>query len=201
MIAIAIVGVIGITAVLAIIGKMSADAATQSSSTGGRMSEVPNAVATAVPDDATRTDSNIGATSLDSWRTGGITTDPDTWPSGDAIWDICRAIALAEGYNTNGAAFKLNNPGDISDGASQYNSEFHDGSNITHFPDAVTGWNWLYQKISNHINGKSSTYPASMTITEFAKKYAGQWSNWKTIVGQQLQVNPDTTSFAWYVGV
>lgn len=196
-----IIGVVAVTAILAIIGKMNADAATASAVTGGTITPIPNAVGLAVPDDSTRTDANIGATSLDEWRKGGITTDPDTWPAGDAIWDICRAIARAEGYNTNGAAFRLNNPGDISDGASTYGSEAHDGSNITHFPNALTGWNYLYNKISNHIYGKSAVYPNTMTITDFAHKYAGQWSNWKTIVGRELQVDPDSSSFAQYVGV
>lgn len=128
-----------------------------------------------------------------------ISTDPASWPAGDKIWDVCRAIATAEGYNTNGAAFKLNNPGDISDGSTTYGSEVHDGSSITHFPDAATGWNWLYQKISNHIAGKSSVYPASLTIAQFAQKYAASWQNWKTNVGNQLGVNPDSTTFAGYV--
>jgi len=201
VIAILVIGGIAITAILAIVGKMSADSAANSAVTGGTVARIPNPLATAVPDDASRTDSNIGSTSLESWRSGGITTDVDTWPSGDAIWDICRAIAKAEGYNTQHAAFRLNNPGDISDGAKQYGSEFSDGSNITHFPDAATGWNWLYNKISNHINGKSSTYPANLTITQVAQKWAGQWQNWKTIVGQELQVDPDSTTFAGYVGV
>jgi hypothetical protein len=152
-------------------------------------------------------DSPIDASTPDSSITDGmnmdapltITTDPATWPSGDKVWDCCRAIALAEGYNTNGAAFKLNNPGDISDGMSTFGSEYHDGSNITHFPDASTGWNWLYNKIRNHVFGKSSTYPANLTITQFAKKFAGNWQNWKNNVGRVLGVNPDATTFEQYV--
>lgn len=145
-------------------------------------------------------DTDVNISGGENWVQSGITTDPQTWPAGDAVWDICRAIAIAEGYNTNGAAFKLNNPGDISDGGSQFGAEAHDGSNVTHFPDAATGWNWLYNKISNHLAGKSSTYPQTMTITQFAQKYAGNWQNWKNNVGRALDVDPDTTTFAQYVG-
>jgi len=33
----------------------------------------------------------------------GITNDAATWPTGDKIWDVCRAIAIAEGANVAGS--------------------------------------------------------------------------------------------------
>jgi len=201
MLALVIVGGVVAAVVLAIIGKTQADAASESATAPAVGNDaVADMVSTAVPDD-NGTDPNIASTAVTEWRKTGITTDPNTWPSGDAIWDICQAIAMAEGYNTNGAAFKLNNPGDISDGGSIYGSEHHDGSNITHFPDAATGWNWLYNKIKNHITGNSKVFPASWTITQFAQKYAANWQNWKRNVGNSLRVDPDSTSFADYVGL
>lgn len=198
MIALAIVGGVLATVVLAIIGKSQVEAAFSSPQVD--LLPAPDVVGNALPWNESA-DENIEGTPVAEWRKTGITTDENTWPSGDAIWNICRAIAKAEGYNTNGAAFRLNNPGDISDGTPVFGSEYHDGSNITKFPDAATGWNWLYNKINNHILGESGVYPREWTITQFAKKYAANWQPWKNIVGRELKVNPDNTSFAEYVGV
>lgn len=124
-----------------------------------------------------------------------ITNDPSTWPSGDKIWNICHAIAMAEGYNVpNSNPYRLNNPGDISDGASQFNQEFHSGSQITHFPDALTGWTWLYNKIKNIAEGKSHVFSKSMTWYEFGKHYAPpNWQVWADNVAISLRVSPDST--------
>src|SRR5580692_8534150 len=47
-----------------------------------------------------------------------ITSDPSTWPNGDAIWTFAQAIAFAEGANLAGSVpDRTNNPGDLSDGA------------------------------------------------------------------------------------
>lgn len=122
-----------------------------------------------------------------------ITFDPATWPSGDRVWNVCRAIAHAEGADVEGSnPDKLNNPGDISDGALTYGFEFHSGSSITKFPDKQTGWKWLYDKISGaFVDGQSHVYSPSMTWTEFAQKYAGDWRNWVANVTGPLGVNPE----------
>lgn len=124
-----------------------------------------------------------------------ITADQSTWPSGDKIWTISQAIALAEGYDkgTGYAAFDLNNPGDISDGISQYGSEYHDGSNITKFPDAETGWQWLYNKLNNAASGKSSVYHPTDTWTTIAHSWAGDWQDWVNNVTSALGVSADST--------
>jgi len=199
MVAFAIIAAIGVVLVVAMSGSAQAENVPADSSGGEDNSPDSSYTDDAEPNPGDEFGSEYANQGQVSNYTSNITTDPDTWPGGDRIWDICRAIGIAEGYNTNGAAFNLNNPGDISDGASTYGSEYHDGSNITHFPDAATGFNWLYQKIQNHINGKSASYPKSFTITQFAKVYAGNWQNWKNNVGQQLGVNPDQTTFADYV--
>lgn len=136
--------------------------------------------------------------------TSGITADPNTWPKGDKIWDICRAIAFAEGANISGSnPDKLNNPGDISDGSVTFAyliPEFHSGSVITHFPDKATGWQWLYNKVQRHVSGKSSTYPQEISVSEFAQKYASDWQNWVANVSQHLGINdPNSITFSQYV--
>jgi len=200
MIAALIIGGLVGGVILAILGKSQIEAAFSSST-----ATLPDVelISSTVNDNTipyTSGDENIEGTPVDVWKKDGITTDYNTWPSGDAIWDICRAIAIAEGYDTDNAAFRNNNPGDISDGASYFGSEFVDGSNITKFPDAYTGWTWLYSKVESHVNGKSKVFPQSFTITQVAKKYAARWEPWKNIVGRELSVNPDSTSFAQYVG-
>jgi len=93
-----------------------------------------------------------------------------TWPQGDRIWDIARAIARAEGYHIPGSVpARLCNPGDISDGANLYGYEEHSGSKITRFPDHETGWHW-----------------------------AANWSAWVSNVTKSLGVSPQS-SLADYV--
>ena len=128
-----------------------------------------------------------------------ITNDRTTWPSGDRLWSIAQAIAIAEGYDRpNSNPFHLNNPGDISDGDAQFGGEPHSGSNVTHFPDAQTGWQWLYDKLSRIANSQSAVYSPSMTWTELAKKWAGNWVVWVANVTKELGVSPDST-FEEYV--
>ncbi len=136
---------------------------------------------------------------LQSGDGGEITSDPSTWPTGSKIWDIARAIAIAEGANVEGSnPDRLNNPGDISDGAGTFGSQAHSGSNVTTFPDKATGWSWLYNKLENIALGKSHVFSPSMTWTGFAQKYAGNWQNWVANVTRELGVDPNST-FGDYV--
>lgn len=128
-----------------------------------------------------------------------ITFDESTWPSGDRVWNACRAIARAEGANVEGSnPDRLNNPGDISDGGLTYGFEFHSGSSITKFPDKETGWQSLYNKFSNIVAGKSRSYSPSMTWTQLAKVWAGNWQPWVTTMTGSLGVSPDETVGSYF---
>lgn len=129
---------------------------------------------------------------------GIVASDPTTWPTGDSIWDCCRAIAWAEGYQTPNVAQRQHNPGDITDYASTYGAGVN---GITIFPDDQTGWNALYGKVSNIVNGGSSTYPADWTIAQVGNTWAAGDGSWANNVGLQLQVDPSSTSFADYVNM
>lgn len=195
-----IVAAVAGVAVLAVIGNTQATSASESANDNSNQQPV-NSIDSAAPlaadEEGSSTVTNIQDTP--GWE-DNITTDPATWPSGDRVWNICRAIAIAEGYNAaNSNPFRLHNPGDLSDGASYFGYEDHSGSRVTKFPDAATGWNWLYDKISNHISGKSSTYPVGMTVSQFAQKYAANWQNWQRNVGFQLGIDPTKSTFASYV--
>jgi len=124
-----------------------------------------------------------------------IADDPRTWPSGNRVWDCCRAIAYAEGYNVpNSVPARLNNPGDISDGSSTFGNEFHSGSHVTTFPDANTGWSWLYTKISRAANGNSSVYDPSMSWREIGAKWAPPNAEvWASNVAGALGVDADSS--------
>ena len=123
-----------------------------------------------------------------------ITNDPCSWPTGDRIWLICHAIAMAEGANLAGRVPDTNNnPGDISDGASTYGSVNADGSNVTTFPNKSTGWQWLYNKVSNIVNGKSAAYPKSATWAQVAKTWAGNSCAWLNNVTSILGVSENST--------
>lgn len=185
---IAIVGVIGIL-VLAMKGSMDSSTPVPAAAAPPDPAKVTDAVAEAVPsnddgDTMNADDFNPGV------KTEIVPTDSNTWPGGDAIWDVARAIAHAEGYGQPGAnPTVLNNPGDISDGASTFGSEAHSGSNVTHFPDAATGWNWLYNKLKNVHDGKSHVFSNNMTWLQFGQKYAGDWQNWVRNVTTALGVS------------
>lgn len=123
-----------------------------------------------------------------------ITNDPTTWPSGDSIWEVCHAIATAEGaYKAGSNPDRLNNPGDLSDGAALFGSEHHSGSDVTKFPSKEIGWQYLYEKIQRIQEGHSKVYSASMTWTQIAQKWAGDWQDWVKNVCNYLGVDQDST--------
>ncbi len=122
-------------------------------------------------------------------------TSQATWPSGNRVWDVARAIAKAEGYNLAGSnPARLNNPGDISDGRKVYGFEDHSGSSITKFPDAVTGWQWLYTKIARAANGNSNVYDSSMSWREIGALWAPpNAETWASNVSGALGLDSDSS--------
>jgi hypothetical protein len=124
-----------------------------------------------------------------------ITNNPATWPGCSLLWNICAAVAMAEGYNRGAGyvPYDLNNPGDLSDYASSYGSQLHDGSQVTTFPTAETGWNALYNKWSAIISGTSTSYPAGSTWAQIAAIWAGNSSAWLNNVTNYLGVDPNDT--------
>lgn len=133
----------------------------------------------------------------DSSLTGApICADRTSWPgmgSSDRIWSLCHACAIAEGYDLGAGhvPFDLNNPGDLSDGAKTFGCERHSGSDVTKFPTAEIGWQYLYDKWRNIVNGKSLVYPADMTFDEVAQKWAGNSAAWLGNVTNFLRVSPN----------
>jgi hypothetical protein len=142
-----------------------------------------------------------------------ITNDQTTWPGPQAaypngsIWDICTAVALAEGYNGGPgvAPYDLNNPGDLSPGDEAGQAvagppQNHDGSNIIDFATVEGGFVALYVKFFNIASGNSRVYPKTATWTQVAQTYAGDSANWLKNVTQYLGVDPSSTP-AQYAGL
>jgi hypothetical protein len=168
--------------------------------------------------DETQGAMNVGSTSsghnTDGSLTGSaITADTSTWPGAQpaypnaAVWDICTAVALAEGYNggVGVAPYDLNNPGDLSPGdesgqAVQGPPQEHDGSLIIDFATVEDGFIALYVKFFNIVSGNSKVYPKTLTWTQVANIYAGNSSAWVKNVTNYLGVNPSSTP-AQYAGL
>lgn len=120
-----------------------------------------------------------------------ITNNPSTWPTGNRLWDVARAIATAEGANVPGSnPDRLNNPGDLSDCFADFGGEEHSGSSVTHFPDKQTGWDTLYHKLDRIRLGKSTVYRPSDTWAQLARKWAGNWEPWLATTCQHLHCQP-----------
>jgi len=130
----------------------------------------------------------------------GITPDEGTWPNGDALGNICHAVARAEGYQ-NGpgcAPWDMCNPGDLSPGdeggyAVAGPPEFHGGSLVIHFKTHADGWAALRRKFQRMVSGESNVYAADWSWRQVAAQYAGNSQNWLTNVTGYLGVDPDST--------
>ncbi len=123
-----------------------------------------------------------------------ITADPASWPKQDRIWLLCCAVAHAEGYQRGFGTvpFDSNNPGDLSDGAKIFGSQRHSGSDVTQFPTAEIGWQWLRDKWVRIVNGESRVYSASWSFRQIAHEWAGDSEPWLKNVTDYLGVAPDS---------
>jgi hypothetical protein len=131
---------------------------------------------------------------------GTITKDQNTWPRGDKLWNVCRAIAVAEGYDKGPGTppFDLNNPGDLSPGdeggcPTAGPAEFHGGSRIIHFATPTDGWNALRAKIQRIADGHSRVYRPVWSWQKIASVYAGDSANWARNVAHALGVDVNSS--------
>lgn len=137
----------------------------------------PSASAENLNQDAGGTVTGIPETSPQG-DSSGISSDPATWPTGDRIWDCCRAVAQHEGYgNSSAAPFRYNNPGDLSKGDEHGQAvrgyvRLPDGENLINFSTAFDGWTAMYKKIRAIVNGSSFTYSGLSTLSQIGSKWA-----------------------------
>ena len=135
-----------------------------------------------------------------------ITSDQSTWPGGDLVWNVCRAIALAEGANVGGSApDRFNNPGSLSKGDEHGQpvagyTTLPDGEVLIVFASKEAGWNALHTKISNMVSGTSSSYAPQMSWRQIAQRYAGNADAWLSNVTAALGVGPDDIFANYFAG-
>lgn len=177
--------------------------------TGGSPAPIsPQAKAAVAPAQQPQGGSNNNGYVSDGSITGAlITADPATWPGSNPIWNICTAVALAEGYNLGPgtAPYDLNNPGDLSPGdeagqATAGPPQTHGGSEIIFFNVVEGGFLALYIKFNNIVNGRSGVYPATWTWAQVGNKYAGDAASWVANVTTYLGVDPASTPAAYVAG-
>lgn len=190
-------------AALAIGGGLASNAAATGTAETDPMATVTGTFTVGVNPQVTGNDSGVAQHASDKSLTGAeITERPDSWPGSDTdlIWNIVAAVALAEGYNGGPgvAPYDLNNPGDLSPGDEAGQEiggapQVHDGSAIICFALAEGGFQALYTKFSNIVNGRSHVYPASMTWAQVAAKFAGNAGTWLTNVTGYLGVTAQST--------
>lgn len=111
--------------------------------------------------------------------------------SGDQFVDaLAAAIAHAEGYYVPlSRPNRNNNPGDISDrNIGGVVASGVDSGGLSIFDTPQDGWTALYAKIRNILNGGSTVYSPSMSISDFAQTWTGgdNASNWAYNVSAYL---------------
>lgn len=133
-----------------------------------------------------------------------ISNNPSTWPTGDLIWTVAQAIARQEGYTGQGnAPFRYNNPGDLGKGDEHGQLvagyvTLPDGEQLIYFATPEAGWNALYTKLSNILNGASSVYTADMSWAQIGYKWAAD-PNWAKGVASFLGVDPNSSFSSFFL--
>jgi hypothetical protein len=114
---------------------------------------------------------------------------------------FARAIAKAEGFGIPKALpTRYHNPGDLKARRGQsYPGQcgIGKGGHVIFCSDRA-GWAALYRQVERILTGTSRFYTVNMTLTEVARKYAGNWRVWAGNVARNLGVTPDTTLWAFF---
>jgi len=108
---------------------------------------------------------------------------------------FAQAIAAAEGFGQQGAIpTSAHNPGDLTMGDFGDTGNYvvsRGGEKIIVFPDDASGWNALYRKLENIVNGGSHVYNLNITIAQMGALWAGS-QFWAKNVAAALGVSVET---------
>jgi len=110
------------------------------------------------------------------------------------IYDnIAQAIMEFEGYFVGSISYKNNNPGNLKY-AGQLNATGQDQFGHAIFPTFQDGYNALINQIRRMLNGTSSLYPSSETLTQAMNTYAAANGNqYAVFIAQRIGVDPNVT--------
>ena len=108
-----------------------------------------------------------------------------------------KAVAHAEGFGVKHAIpTRYHNPGDLKTIPSAAKlpgqKAVGKGGHVVFKSDAA-GWDALKDQIAKMVDGRSKHFNPNMTLTQVAKRYAGNWRPWVKIVSRELGVTPSTT--------
>lgn len=107
------------------------------------------------------------------------------------IYDtIAQAIMDFEGYFQGSVSYNNNNPGNLKF-AGQPNATGQDRFGHAIFPTFQDGWNALINQVRRMLNGMSSLYPQTATLTQAMNTYAAANGNQYAIfIADRLGVDP-----------
>lgn len=114
-------------------------------------------------------------------------------PAPQKMQQLAQAIAKAEGYYVRGSIpQRCANPGDIKPGAVRLPGQVGvcKGGHARFRNDAA-GWAALDHQIEKIVDG-TSRYSVNMSISEVARRYAGNHRVWARNVSHNLKVTPET---------
>ena len=112
------------------------------------------------------------------------------------VSDFATAVAHAEGFGVRQAIpTRYHNPGDIKtiQSAAKLPGQkaIGKGGHVV-FKNDAAGWAALTDQITKMVDGRSHHFNADMTVTQVARKYAGNWRPWVKIVTRELDITPTT---------
>lgn len=110
------------------------------------------------------------------------------------IYDrIAQAIMEFEGYFQDSVSYKNNNPGNLKF-AGQPGAVDQDRFGHAIFATFQDGWNALINQVRRMLNGSSSLYPSTYTLTQAMNRYAEANGNQYAIfISQRIGVDPSIT--------
>lgn len=107
--------------------------------------------------------------------------------------NIAQAIMDFEGYFQGSISYNNNNPGNLKF-AGQAGATGQDRFGHAIFATFQDGYTALINQIRRMLNGSSSIYPSSLTLTQAMNKYAeANGTEYAAFIAQRIGVDPNIT--------
>ena len=114
----------------------------------------------------------------------------------DKVAQFATAVSHAEGYGVRHAIpTRYHNPGDLKTIPSAAKlpgqKAIGKGGHVVFRTDAA-GWAALQDQVAKMVDGRSKHFNPDMTLTQVARKYAGNWRPWLKTVAREMNAAPTT---------